>query len=237
MKKKAFTLIELLVVIAIIAILAAILFPVFARARDAARGTTCKSNLKQLGSAFMQYTQEFDERFPHSGGGDFNVTTTSAKNWPSALFPFVKSRQVYKCPNDKYSNVAVSYNANNYIHFKNQAAITSPADLVLLMDGYVAQGGVRSPGPENANYDFGLNVDYTIWDSTARATHVNDGMPRHSARERNMILFADGHVKESKPLKQTGVGNDTLARTTLQNALPYQVHIFTPDDTGRTAWN
>ena len=64
MKKRGFTLIELLVVIAIIAILAAILFPVFARAREAARKSSCQSNLKQFGSAFMMYTQDYDECFP-----------------------------------------------------------------------------------------------------------------------------------------------------------------------------
>ena len=63
MKKRAFTLIELLVVIAIIAILAAILFPVFGRARENARRTSCMSNLKQIGLGTMQYTQDFDERF------------------------------------------------------------------------------------------------------------------------------------------------------------------------------
>src|SRR6185503_6823587 len=69
--KHGFTLIELLVVIAIIAILAAILFPVFSRAKENARRTSCASNLKQIGLGFMQYTQDFDERLPNAtdGGG------------------------------------------------------------------------------------------------------------------------------------------------------------------------
>ncbi len=69
-RAKGFTLIELLVVIAIIAVLAAILFPVFAQAREAARKTQCASNLKQLGAAVMQYSQDYDERLPHGASGD-----------------------------------------------------------------------------------------------------------------------------------------------------------------------
>lgn len=74
MKKKlfAFTLIELLVVIAIIAILAAILFPVFARARENARRSSCMSNMKQIGLGLMQYTQDYDERLPCPGATDWN---------------------------------------------------------------------------------------------------------------------------------------------------------------------
>src|SRR5947199_5029773 len=67
MRSRAFTLIELLVVIAIIAILAAILFPVFAQAREKARQATCQSNLKQIGTAFSLYLQDFDESFPNTG--------------------------------------------------------------------------------------------------------------------------------------------------------------------------
>src|ERR687884_230020 len=70
MRKRGFTLIELLVVIAIIAILAAILFPVFAQARDKARSASCLSNLKQMGTAWMMYTQDYDEMFPSSCPGD-----------------------------------------------------------------------------------------------------------------------------------------------------------------------
>jgi prepilin-type N-terminal cleavage/methylation domain-containing protein len=97
-KIKGFTLIELLVVIAIIAILAAILFPVFAKVREKARQTTCASNLKQLGLAFVQYTQDYDETGPvHTATGG------SAIGWAGELYPYVKSKGLFTCPDDSTS--------------------------------------------------------------------------------------------------------------------------------------
>src|ERR1700761_6313935 len=92
---KAFTLIELLVVIAIIAILAAILFPVFAQAREKARAISCLSNEKQLGLGVIQYEQDYDEKAPGGlngyGGGS---------GYAGQIYPYVKSAQVFKCPSD-----------------------------------------------------------------------------------------------------------------------------------------
>lgn len=94
--KRGFTLIELLVVIAIIAILAAILFPVFARAREAARATACKSNLKQLGTAMSMYVQDYDENMPFNyhyltGGGQLWW-------WEDDIQPYVKNWGAFQCP-------------------------------------------------------------------------------------------------------------------------------------------
>src|SRR5437763_17019901 len=104
MKRCGFTLIELLVVIAIIAILAAILFPVFAQAREKARTISCLSNNKQVGLAFMQYVQDFDETFPPSR---FTTTPNDTANrsspWTVSILPYTKNVQIYECPSDPTS--------------------------------------------------------------------------------------------------------------------------------------
>ncbi len=96
MKRRGFTLIELLVVIAIIAILAAILFPVFARAREKARQTSCLSNVKQLSLGVLMYTQDYDERLPYC---DCNAYS-SGTNWAISTQPYVKNAQIFVCPSD-----------------------------------------------------------------------------------------------------------------------------------------
>lgn len=101
--RKGFTLIELLVVIAIIAILAAILFPVFARAREKARQTSCLSNVKQLGLGFLMYMQDYDETFvPTSAAHMTNLVTAGDHYsiWYRAIMPYVKNDQIFICPSD-----------------------------------------------------------------------------------------------------------------------------------------
>ncbi|MBI5831508.1 MAG: DUF1559 domain-containing protein [Armatimonadetes bacterium] len=93
MKRKGFTLIELLVVIAIIAILAAILFPVFAKAREKARQSSCLSNLKQIGLALMQYSSDYDEKYCLNENGSGNGV-----RWFEELQPYIKSTQIAMCP-------------------------------------------------------------------------------------------------------------------------------------------
>lgn len=94
-----FTLIELLVVIAIIAILAAILFPVFARAREKARQTSCLSNLKQLGTSVLMYAQDYDEIYPvEESATDVSLAPMT---WPNRVMPYIKNAQLFKCPSDR----------------------------------------------------------------------------------------------------------------------------------------
>ena len=104
--RKGFTLIELLVVIAIIAILAAILFPVFAKAREKARQVACLSNEKQMGMALLQYVQDYDEFFPLRYTDVTKATKPShQQNWKDELYPYIKSLAVFKCPSNPAGQV------------------------------------------------------------------------------------------------------------------------------------
>jgi prepilin-type N-terminal cleavage/methylation domain-containing protein/prepilin-type processing-associated H-X9-DG protein len=101
MNRRGFTLIELLVVIAIIAILAAILFPVFAKAREKARQSSCNSNVRQLGIAILSYVQDYDERFPVYQLG---TTGVNLQYWPDQVFSYMKNSQILSCPSRKGAN-------------------------------------------------------------------------------------------------------------------------------------
>ena len=125
--QSGFTLIELLVVIAIIAILAAILFPVFAQAREKARQTSCASNLKQVALAMIQYKQDNDEGAPQGSVNDgWFMSDANNYKWMDAIYPYVKSEAVFNCPDDsvdpKYQYETTdhygsySMNMTNYYH-------------------------------------------------------------------------------------------------------------------------
>src|SRR3712207_5043261 len=122
-KHRGFTLIELLVVIAIIAILAAILFPVFAQAREAARKSSCQSNLKQMATAVLMYKQDYDETFPSQAWG-------AARNdpWWWSIQPYTKNAGILKCPS---SNSVASLDGNKVsgdgrTHTQLRAALGDP---------------------------------------------------------------------------------------------------------------
>ncbi|HEY3266799.1 MAG TPA: DUF1559 domain-containing protein [Armatimonadota bacterium] len=146
-KPRAFTLIELLVVIAIIAILAAILFPVFAKARERAQQTTCINNLKQFGVAFQTYYQDYDERFPLQGG---TQNWGDKRGWAEMVYPQIKNFEVYHCPSDPKSNVTYTMNAacstpqDSTVTYaaKSLSAVKSPSKLIQLCES--AGAGNRS---------------------------------------------------------------------------------------------
>jgi len=240
-KRKGFTLIELLVVIAIIAILAAILFPVFARAREQARKTSCASNLRQLGLGFAMYTQDYDERFPGIWSGEWNLNAGNQRqlNWAVEIFPYIKNKQVYVCPSDS-SNHGSSYLGNNYVGNIKLAIIPRPSEQVILMDGSIDNTCDRNPDPAagcnptdptvtKGNNGFnGLNADYTIWNSTERVNGIRNGqnwtVPRHG--DTSNMVFADSHVKSTPGIsKHWGQGNNPAAVSALEGAVPFLKYI------------
>lgn len=134
---KGFTLIELLVVIAIIAILAAILFPVFARAREKARQTSCLSNLKQIGLANNMYMQDYDQMFPYAAD---NVTLDTPTSFVFRLTPYIKNTQIWRCPSasvvSNINGVSCSYFGNGVIfqNYPNDARLSNPAGAVVFWE-------------------------------------------------------------------------------------------------------
>ena len=144
MKRKAFTLIELLVVIAIISLLAAILFPVFAQAREKARQASCSGNLKQIGLGIMMYAQDYDEtQVPAwiQNGSPLNNWT----NWPVFIQPYVKSTQIFNCPDANTPTEQVTWTTNpfggSYAEYFMNDGYNNTTPLMSPFSGYVGDGG------------------------------------------------------------------------------------------------
>jgi len=169
-RRNGFTLIELLVVIAIIAILAAILFPVFARAREKARQTSCLSNLKQIGLAEQMYQQDYDER---TASYQSHPAAASDYNFRAMLDPYMNNEQIWACPSD---DAAHSYGPNitqtvsngstghTYLYcFRKVASFKVPAETAIFTDtggswwryntgGYLERMDFRHNGGANVAY-------------------------------------------------------------------------------------
>jgi prepilin-type N-terminal cleavage/methylation domain-containing protein/prepilin-type processing-associated H-X9-DG protein len=220
-KRKAFTLIELLVVIAIIAILAAILFPVFARARENARRASCQSNLKQLALSMMMYAQDYDDTLTSLGGPTvttppadplgFNYYSASGvywDSWASRLLPYTKNTQIYLCPSNSWNAYGVNYGlpayasnaSGNYIsYFINSQPLSkfqNPSESLMITEKGTG-GGNQYVLYYNGNYACAKN-------------HFDGGN----------IAFVDGHVKWYKFLSGNIGGNWTNAVSTSVSIYP-----------------
>ena len=186
--KRGFTLIELLVVIAIIAILAAILFPVFARAREKARQTSCASNLKQLGLGMIMYAEDYDGIFPMWGFGGSDADDTVADGaftWDTVIMPYLKNRQILVCPSNPERDGGErcrSYAEPRYVSGMPQDLIPAPAATVLLFEkGHKAIGKWGDAAAENFFQTHGC----TGYGLTTETWH-NDG---------KNFVYVDGHCK------------------------------------------
>ncbi|HEX8550152.1 MAG TPA: DUF1559 domain-containing protein [Abditibacteriaceae bacterium] len=194
---RGFTLIELLVVIAIIAILAAILFPVFARARENARRSSCQSNMKNIGLGFQQYIQDFDEQYPSSPNAAV-ATGSQTIGWPAALNPYVKSYQLYQCPSENVSPDA----AGNSTDFGANSNIVGANGSAGINQSQLAASALTVLNLEIAQTQTAANMRVN---TIPEATSTDPGQ-RHL--EGSNFGFADGHVKWFKPGK-VSYGDDT----------------------------
>ncbi len=190
-RRHGFTLIELLVVIAIIAILAAILFPVFARARERARQTSCASNLRQIGLAALMYAQDYDEMGPRGSGytAPENIIANHGEFF-IILQPYIQNEQIFTCPSRRYTDFqsggersaalgfGVSYGRNLDFDRAPFGDIQNPVGYVMYHDGRNNYSRLPCPG---ASCPWSGSTVYS-WDWGRH----NDGAN---------YVFADGHVK------------------------------------------
>jgi len=196
--KRGFTLIELLVVIAIIAILAAILFPVFARAREKARQASCASNVKQIMLGHLMYAQDYDERWCPARLRDPTRGSDYRMNYVYGIMPYVKNTQIFICPSDPdpsdwyaaYNNYLSSYGWNCWASGtyggRSLAEMKRPAQIIMLLD---AENACVKARPSGCTCGCPAPQPIARW---------NDHFSRSDVQRHNEGVncgFADGHVK------------------------------------------
>jgi prepilin-type N-terminal cleavage/methylation domain-containing protein/prepilin-type processing-associated H-X9-DG protein len=211
-RMRGFTLIELLVVIAIIAILASILFPVFARARENARRKSCMSNLKEINLGILQYTQDYDVHFPIYRAASVITASIRPIGWADIMQPYIKSEQILQCPSDSgspsgnpvsgdYTDYAYNLYIGGYLSDAShagsqdsglsQAVLTQPTLTVILCD--------YPPGTSD-RWACGQTSSVC---TTPGMANIYAGAIRHL--DGANLAFADGHVKWHKGNPKTGV--------------------------------
>ena len=190
-QRNGYTIIELLVTLAICAILAAVLLPVFSRSRETRCGTSCPSQLKQIGLGFLQYAQDHDERLPPIA---LNATASETQQygWADALQPYIKATQIYHCPaqntfpetGDAMQNGYTDYWFNANLSALKMSKIAAPASAFFAGDG--------NDGRDVTNARYNHSALPLRWLD-------NPESPSRRHNDEANYLFADGHVKTYSP--------------------------------------
>lgn len=184
-RNRAFTLIELLIVIAIISILAAILFPVFAKARDKARQTACTNNLKQIYLGYRMYGQDYDGGYPHTDvlGKSQTRAASDPRGTPQLLYPYTKNMEIWVCPNG-YPGLQEAGNTYMVAMSKNLQqpdVLSNPENYLFIWDNYLYKKPTAEDA-ESAPPTADRHPSKQYWCSHASKTNYN-------------LLYLDGHVK------------------------------------------
>jgi len=224
--QRGFTLIELLVVIAIIAILAAILFPVFAKAREKARQISCVSNTKQLGLGVQMYVQDYDGTYPVMSSPS---STSPRRRWPDHVYPYVRNEQLFLCPSAPVSMRGKTFAHDstkqyggygyNYQYLGNSrfpfaatdAEIKAPAETIALADtngtdGTTKAGQYTIDPPVTSSRGSGNSTGYYGAGAECGASCRSTPAERHN--EQVSVGFADSHAKAMKLAKMDDFNGD-----------------------------